>query len=78
MVVYGGEEMTMRWMMDGMKVPIEVMLVLFQESIPVSISQYFTNGRDTLCCAARFGSGLLVFPKGGTVHVTYDSRNHDV
>lgn len=33
--------MTMRWMMDGMKVPIEVMLVLFQESIPVSISQYF-------------------------------------
>ena len=41
MVVYGGEEMTMRWMMDGMKVPIEVMLVLFQESIPVSISQYF-------------------------------------
>lgn len=40
-VVYGGEEMTMRWMMDGMKVPIEVMLVLFQESIPVSISQYF-------------------------------------
>lgn len=41
MVVYGGEEMTVRWMMDGMKVPIEVMLVLFQESIPVSISQYF-------------------------------------
>jgi AcrR family transcriptional regulator len=41
MVVVGGEEMTMRWIADGMKVPIEVMLVLFQESIPVCISQYF-------------------------------------
>ncbi len=41
MVVYGGEEMTMRWILDGMKVPIEVMLVLFQESIPLIISQYF-------------------------------------
>jgi AcrR family transcriptional regulator len=41
MVVVGGEEMTIRWIVDGMKVPIEVMLVLFQESIPVCISQYF-------------------------------------
>ena len=23
-------------------------------------------------------AGCLFFPKGGTVHVTYDSRNHDV
>lgn len=41
MVVVGGEEITMRWVMEGMKVPIEVMLVLFQESIPLCISQYF-------------------------------------
>lgn len=41
MVVVGGEEMTMRWVLEGMKVPIEVMLVLFQESIPLCISQYF-------------------------------------
>jgi 5-methyltetrahydrofolate--homocysteine methyltransferase len=41
MVIYGGEEMTMRWIQEGMKVPIEVMLVLFQESIPLIISQYF-------------------------------------
>jgi len=41
MVVVGGEEMTMRWILDGMKVPIEVMLVLFQEAIPLCISQYF-------------------------------------
>lgn len=41
MVIYGGEEMTMRWILEGMEVPIEVMLVLFQESIPLIISQYF-------------------------------------
>jgi hypothetical protein len=41
MVVIGGEEITFHWVADGMKVPIEVMLVLFQESIPVCISQYF-------------------------------------
>lgn len=41
MVIFGGEEMTMRWILDGMKVPIEVMLVLFQESVPMNISQYF-------------------------------------
>ena len=41
MVIYGGEEMTMRWIQEGMEVPIEVMLVLFQESIPLIISQYF-------------------------------------
>jgi AcrR family transcriptional regulator len=41
MVVLGGEEITLHWVADGMKVPIEVMLVLFQESIPVCLSQYF-------------------------------------
>ena len=41
MVVVGGEEITMRWVMEGMKVPIEAALVLFQESIPLCISQYF-------------------------------------
>lgn len=41
MAVVGGEEMTMRWILDGMKVPKEVMLVLFQESIPKCIVEYF-------------------------------------
>jgi len=41
MTVVGGEEMTNRWVADGMKVPKEVMLVLFQESIPKCICQYF-------------------------------------
>lgn len=39
--VYGGEEMTMQWVIGGMKMPKEVMLVLFQESVPKCIMQYF-------------------------------------
>ena len=41
MTVIGGEEMTNRWVAQGMKVPKEVMLVLFQESIPKCICKYF-------------------------------------
>ena len=41
MAVVGGEEMTMRWIVTGMKAPKEVMLVLFQESIPKCICRYF-------------------------------------
>lgn len=41
MFVVGGEEMTMRWILDGMNVPIEVMLVLFQEAVPKNITHYF-------------------------------------
>ncbi|MCI2110302.1 MAG: TetR/AcrR family transcriptional regulator [Acidaminococcaceae bacterium] len=41
MAVVGGEEMTMRWIVSGMKAPKEVLLVLFQESIPKCICQYF-------------------------------------
>lgn len=41
MAVVGGEEMTMRWIVTGMKAPKEVMLVLFQESLPKCICQYF-------------------------------------
>ena len=41
MAVVGGEEMAMRWILDGMREPKEVMLVLFQESIPKCIIEYF-------------------------------------
>jgi len=41
MTVIGGEEMTNRWVAQGMKIPKEVMLVLFQESIPKCICKYF-------------------------------------
>jgi hypothetical protein len=41
MAVVGGEELTMRWVAQGMKIPKEVMLVLFQESIPKCICKYF-------------------------------------
>jgi hypothetical protein len=42
MAVVGGEEMTMRWIVSGMKAPKEVMLVLFQESIPKCICPLFS------------------------------------
>lgn len=41
MAVYGGEEMTWQWVANGMQAPKEVMLVLFQESIPKCICKYF-------------------------------------
>ncbi len=41
MAVVGGEEMSMRWIVTGMKAPKEVMLILFQESIPKCICKYF-------------------------------------
>ena len=56
MVIYGGEEMTMRWILEGMEVPIEVMLVLFQESIPLIISQYFIKKVGGCCVCSSLQS----------------------